>query len=234
MGRLPHVAALALAALAVAVVNAPAVAQVQAVQAPLVGRSLDPMTLMRMEQVQEELQLVDEQKAKLKEVGEELRRQTRQQWSVLRDLSPDQRKAKYAELRQKAAARAAEARKKVREILLPHQVKRLEQIAMQLRMRWRGLSGIAGDPALAEQLGLSPEQKEKLKKIAEETRQKLQEAPRQIMEEAKKQAVEVLTPEQKKKLEEATGEEFELKWSRPTAINPGGPMRVRKIEAGRP
>jgi len=221
MVRLPRPVLLGAAAAALAAVAASAMAQPAVVHRAPGGYYGDPMMLLRMPQVQEELQLVDEQKAKLKEISEELQKQTREQWSGLRDLPPEQRRAKYAELREKAAARAEEARKKIEALLLPHQTNRLRQIALQLRMRWRGVGGIVDDAEMAELLGLTAKQKEQLQKIAEETRKKLQNLPREIMEEGKKKARDVLTPEQKKKLEEAVGAEFELRSSRPATPVPG-------------
>ena len=200
------------------------------VRSPVLGGYEDPTMLLRMPQVQEELDLSDEQKAKLKEIEEGVRKQTREQWSGLRDLSPEQRQAKYAELRQKMAERVEKTRKKVEAVLLPHQQKRLQQIGIQLRMRWRGLSGIAGDAKIAKQLDLTAEQKEKLQKIAAETRKKLQDLPREIMEEGRQNAMDVLTPQQKRKLEEAIGEKFELRWSGPRPRSSGGAIKVRKIE----
>jgi len=199
-------------------------------RSPVLGAYEDPTMLLRLPQVQEELELSDQQKTKLKELEEEARRQTREQWSGLRDLSPDQRRAKYAELRQKMAERVEVARSKVEAVLLPHQQKRLRQIGIQLRMRWRGVSGIVGDAELARQLELTAQQREQLQKIAEETRQRLRDLPRQIMDDGKQKAMEVLTPQQRKKLEETVGKKFDLRWSRPEARSSGGASKVRETE----
>ena len=230
MVRAPLPIVVVLAALAVAVFALPVMAQPRVIERPVMGGYGDPTMLLRMPQIQEELELADEQKAKLKEIGDEAGKQMREQWSGLRDLSPDERQAKYAELREKMAERSKETRKKVEAILLPHQKKRLQQIGIQLRMRWQGVSGIVDDSEIAKQLGLTAAQKEQLKKIAEETRQKLQNLPREIMEEGRKRAVDVLTAEQKKTLEEAIGAKFELRRSRPGAGAAGGAIRVRKVE----
>jgi Spy/CpxP family protein refolding chaperone len=242
MARLSRLSLIVWPALAAAAFALPAMAQPRAeakraaaakpmvIQGPPSVGYEDPTMLLRLPQVQEELDLSAEQKSKLNQIEEETRRQVREQWGALRDLSPAERQAKYAQLRKEMADRAKEVRKKVEAVLLPPQAKRLEQIGIQLRLRWRGVNGIAQDPVIARQLDLTPEQQQKLERIADQTRKKLQELPRQIMEEARKQAMDLLTPQQRHKLEETIGKKFELRWEEPRAGASGGATKVQRIQ----
>jgi len=63
---------------------------------------------------------------------------------------------------------------------------------------------------VAEALELTDEQREKLEKRAQEMRQELQEKVRLAQAEAREKMLEVLTPEQKAKLEELMGDSFQL------------------------
>jgi Spy/CpxP family protein refolding chaperone len=93
--------------------------------------------------------------------------------------------------------------------LLPHQLERLKQIDLQVRMQQRGEGGISSR-TVAEALELTDEQREKLEQRAEEVRQELQEKVRQAQVEAREKLLDVLTPQQKAKLEELMGDAFQL------------------------
>ena len=226
--------------LAVAVLGAALVAASAQEQQPrrgpgrggMMGRFVaDPLILLQSEQVQKELELVDDQKAKLRKIGEKMRNEMREAFSGLRDLSSEERRKKIDELREKLPARAEELRKEVNDVLLPHQVDRLKQIRVQMLG-----SGALSDKEVIETLGLTKEQQEKLRAVAEETTQKtramfegladlsqearrekfaeIRDETRKLREEAAKKAREVLTPQQREKLEKLKGEKFELDRSR--------------------
>jgi len=187
--------------------------------------------LLRSEQVQKELDLVDEQVDKLKEISETLQPEMRGRFAALRELGPEERRQKIAELREKAKSRAEEVRKKIDEVLLPHQRDRLKQIILQLR----GHSAL-DDQEIAKELGITENQEEEIRRIRtkiqdrmramweglrslgpEERRAKaaaLREEVRKLRQEAVQQALGILTPEQTEKLEKMKGEKFELDRSR--------------------
>jgi hypothetical protein len=133
-------------------------------------------------------------------------------------------------------ARQAEGRKaataKAKEILLPQQFKRFEQISLQLDLAGVGGGGGGGggfgggfggggggglppgggllNPRVAELLSISDEQREKLMAMAEEVNKRRAEKVAKADEEARKEYMAALTPDQQKKLEEAIGEKFEI------------------------
>jgi Spy/CpxP family protein refolding chaperone len=183
-----------------------------------------------MPTVQKELELVDDQKAKLKEAGEKAQAAMRELFSGMRDLSEEDRRAKMAEVGKKMTAQGEQMKKAIEEILLPHQLERLRGIAIQ----------IVGVPALNDKevqqsLKLTEEQTAKMKSIYEEAGKKMRElfgegrpdfrtiGPKmqEIGKETQKQLLDVLTDEQKTSFEKMKGEKLEIPASE--LRGPGGP-----------
>ncbi len=198
-------------------------------------RNFGGLRLFFFSQVQDELKLTDDQKTKLRELSEELRAERQKRIGNLDDLSPEQRRQKFEEIRQqmqKEAPKLAEdLRKKVGAILKPDQVKRWRQIELQQE----GPQALLR-PEVAEAVGLTADQKTKLEQISHDAQEKagalfrelrggdrqtrdermsqLREKARKIREEGEKQAMALLKPEQKKKLVEMMGEPFHLERNR--------------------
>lgn len=169
--------------------------------------------LAMREEVQQEIQLVDEQLDKVQAVAQEardkMRAEMRTMFDQMRDLSDEERRARFGEIREKMEAMNAEVEQQLNKALLPHQLARLKQIDLQMRMQQRGEGGLSSR-AVADALELSDEQREKLEQRAEEVRAELQEKIRQAQTEAREKLLEVLTPAQKAKLQELTGEPFQI------------------------
>ena len=119
------------------------------------GFSLSSMYsfLLNSPTVQKDLELVDDQKAKLKELNEKSRAAMRKVFSGMRDLSEDERREKMAEIGKKMQAQMEESKKAIEEILLPHQLERIKGIALQ-RVGTMALS----DKQIQQDLKLSEEQ----------------------------------------------------------------------------
>ncbi|MEN6449798.1 MAG: Spy/CpxP family protein refolding chaperone [Thermoguttaceae bacterium] len=194
-------------------------------------RALGQLPLIAVEPVQKELKLSDEQKEKVKSLIEESSEAMRGHVAGWRDMSEEERKAKVAELRKKAAENVQKFEKGLAEILTPEQRERLHQLRLQLTLKSDAAMALnAGD--IAKALGLSQEQREKLKGIREATQKELQETvgalrdvpPEErrekfreisqklgkLHEQATEKAMQVLTPEQQQKLEKLKGKKFEI------------------------
>jgi Spy/CpxP family protein refolding chaperone len=202
------------------------------------GGGGDPtLRLLGMAEVQKELELMDDQIASLKAVDEDYRQKRQKEFASLRDLPRDQIRAKFGELQEKQRAWNEEALKKVQEILLPPQYDRLHEISIQVR----GVSALS-DPKVQEEIGLSEEQKNKLKEIRgkvetqmramfegmrgqspeqmrarmSEGREKMQSMRKEIEE----QTMQVLTAAQRDKFEQMKGKKLDIQMPR---FGPGGP-----------
>lgn len=170
--------------------------------------------LVTREDVQQEIQLVDEQREKVLQLAEEARDEMREEmrgmFDQMRDLSDEERRERFGEIRTKMEELNAGVESKLKKALLPHQIERLKQIDFQTRMQSRGEGGLSSR-AVAEALDLSDEQREKLEQRAEEVRQELQDKIRQAQAEAREKVLDVLTPQQKAKLQELMGDAFEMR-----------------------
>lgn len=198
--------------------------------------------LLGLPEVQQELELVDDQKNKLKAVGDDLRQRAQKEFSGIRDLPQAERQAKVDELQKKAKTWGEEAQKRVEEILLPHQLDRLHEISVQTR----GAAALI-DPKVQEQLGLNEQQKTKLRDLSEKTQNEIRslwEGIRELPDEARQkkmaenrekmpkiikdasdQAMATLNEEQRTKLEQMKGKKIDIQFPqrRPQGGGQGAP-----------
>jgi Spy/CpxP family protein refolding chaperone len=183
--------------------------------------------LMGSEQVQKELKLSEEQVTKVGEMSEKLRGEMREQFGSLRDIQDrDQLRAKMRELMNESDRNA---REQLREVLNGDQMRRLFQIRLQVRAVAESLAS----EWLANRLQITPEQKEKLEQItqdtqakqmalfgemrdaSEEQRNELRQKFSSLRTEADEKALAVLTAEQKGSFQEMQGEKFVLETGGP-------------------
>jgi Spy/CpxP family protein refolding chaperone len=182
------------------------------------------LDLARIEAVQKEIEVVDDQLTAINKLADELRAQRDSQQGErpdFRNMSEEQRDKLFAEMRARREKESLAANAKLAEILLPPQITRLEEISLQQR----GTSAL-GDPKVAEKLGLSADQKKKLEETMtanmESMRSKMQElfqggnrdGIREKMQELRKEADEkvlaALTADQKAKFESLKGQPFQM------------------------
>lgn len=178
---------------------------------PFGGRLGGPMlmlVLLRNQQVQQELKLTDQQKQQLEQLGEQWREKMR----GLRDLPPEER-------RQKVEGMRAEVEKQLSQILNEQQMKQLKQIALQVE----GYAALER-PEIADQVGLTKEQRQKIRDILRQAGEKRREAfqqgrsdrraafqrMREIRQWVDGEIEKLLTAEQKKKWQELVGAPFKF------------------------
>ena len=126
------------------------------------GIGSDPFWLLQIEQVQKELKLADDQKAKVREIGEKIRDEWRKQWEAVRELPREQQREKMLELLKKRQARTKEIRKQIEKVLLPDQLARLKQIRLQVQ----GTRALA-NPEVQTALNITEQQKQAFEGIRE-------------------------------------------------------------------
>jgi Spy/CpxP family protein refolding chaperone len=194
-------------------------------------------------QMEKELEVVPEQKEALAKLRAETYEKMRTLWTGTGEGDQQERLKKYYEA---TRALSDETEKKVREILLPHQLRRLAQVALQMKLAQTGYGGTQAIATgeVAEELGITDEQrallKEKEQEVMKEIREKTQEFYKKLQEESREKLLSVLTPSQRKKLTEMTGDKFE--WQPQVvggqaAVPTGGgaaPAPIRPIELKRP
>ncbi|HHM12780.1 MAG TPA: hypothetical protein ENJ16_04450 [Planctomycetaceae bacterium] len=187
------------------------------------GMSLEG--LLRNEKVREELDLLEPQIEELKKLAESMRGQ-RPDFSRFREMSQEERRKAFEKMREEAAKRAKQMEAKIKEILLPEQWERLQQIRIQA-MGIRALT----DPDVQAKLKLTEEQVQKMRSAFEEVGRKMMELFRSgqrdkiasMREEMEKKLLGILTDEQKAAFEKLKGKkvDFELR----PQFRRGGPGR---------
>ncbi len=127
----------------------------------------------------------------------------------MRDLSDDERQAKFAEIRTRFEEINKDAEARMQKVLMPHQFDRLKQIDLQSRIQ-RGGAAALTEGELADTLGLTEGQREQIREKSEEVQKDLNEKINQLRVDARNQLLEVLTTEQRAKLESMMGADFAL------------------------
>ncbi len=163
--------------------------------------------LMR-EDVRKELELVDDQVADLQKLAEGRRDRMGEMFSGLRDIEDrEERGRKFREIMEKAQA---EIEKDISKVLLPHQMKRAKQLAFQQRLRGGAGRALTSGGSMAEELGITETQQEKLRAANEKLQNELRQKIAELQNEAQEELLKILTPQQQAKFKELVGEPFEF------------------------
>ncbi len=198
--------AVLLAATLVAEAHAQAVAQTQWVNPQ--GQSL---YLLLTPQIQQELDIVPEQKERLIALQKDSQAKMMEAYKGFNEIPAEDRAAKYNEV---MGALGNEVEKEVQDILLPQQIRRVKQIALQMKMQQMGygMASALHSDDLTKELKITDEQKEELKKKEVEVRQEIQDKTKEfyqkLQDDAREKLFSVLTEDQRRKLDTLIGEKF--------------------------
>jgi Spy/CpxP family protein refolding chaperone len=193
---------------------------------PLVGQDAEPQPIqyanpmgellpwLHSRQMEQELEIVAEQKEALAKLQKQSMEDMNKLYKEAQNGDQSEVTKRYYEL---SAAMGADTDKRVKAILLPGQIRRLRQIALQMKLGGAAYGHVDGlvNGIVAEELQLTEAQKrqlkEKQKEITADIQRKTQEFYKELRESSHKELLSVLTPEQRKKLDDLTGEKFEWK-----------------------
>lgn len=165
----------------------------------------NPEKLLRNEAVQRELELTEDQIKSLEAAND---RQSRDSERELREaelegLSETEQEERRRELR---TAKTKERTDQLREILLPFQMDRLNQIAAQASAQGGARSLING--SLADQLEITESQKSRLQEKAEELQNELNEKVAELRYQLQEELLAELDPDQRAKYRTIMGDKF--------------------------
>jgi Spy/CpxP family protein refolding chaperone len=154
-----------------------------------------------MENVRKEIDLVAEQDQKLQAISKDYQAKVQEAYAPFRDpkMPQEERQTKYKESQEKLNVLNAEVTNQVKEVLLPHQIKTLDQIDL----RQKAATMLQYGPYV-EKLNLSDDTKEKIKK----KRDALNEAVAKMQREAFDEILQLLTPEQREQLKQPWQAQF--------------------------
>ena len=170
----------------------------------------DPLSLLDNKDVREELEFVDDQLDEFRAAQDELRQQILDRAKSLAGagkLDPSQ----MSEIAKELAKLKKGSQKSLESMLLPHQLERLRQVALQIQMKKRGAANTLITEKIAEELGIDAAQKKRIENRQEELKQELDRRMGELKKEIRDMLLDELTSEQKRKLEKLSGDEFEYK-----------------------
>lgn len=171
-------------------------------------------SMLQDNQIQQELGLVEDQMNEIREIQKEFSRQMQQQsQSLFSDGKFDPTRAR--EMGEQMRTVQATMKKKIDGVLLPHQKQRLQQLSYHVEMQNRPGGEAIFQGRIADQLELTEEQREKLQERAEEIEKELDEKIAELKKKARADLLKGLTAEQRKKLDEMLGDEFQYSAPKP-------------------
>ena len=171
------------------------------------GMDNNQFSMLNNVSVQKDLQLVDDQIKEIKEINDDFGKKIREKIEEMKDENGNFNLNGGLDFGQMIRDLKQQQQDQVSSILLPNQQKRLEQVARQIRMKQMGTSK-ALNGKLAEELGITPEQKQKLTERSQELTKEIQEKIAELRKNAKQKLLAELTSDQRKKLEELLGDEY--------------------------
>jgi len=174
-----------------------------------------PQDLLRRSDVRKELELSDRQIEELEGLNGGRGEQMRELFSGLRGLS---REGQAEKLRDAVAKAGEETQKRINDILLPHQSKRLNQLAVQYRLRG-GTSRTLSNDTIADELGITDKQKEKIQEKSNELQSELNEKIAELRKEMQEELLRELTPKQRQAWKKMIGDRFTFERSSPFGGN---------------
>lgn len=175
--------------------------------------NIDPLSLLDNKDVREELELVGDQLDEFRDAQKELRDQIRDKAKSLAGgkLNP----LEMGNIAKEIAELQKNQKSQLESMLLPHQLERLKQVALQIQMKKRGAANTLLSDKVAEELGIDAAQKKRIEERQKELKKELADRMAKLKEEIREKLLAELTSEQKTKLEELAGDDFDYK---PTSI----------------
>ena len=171
------------------------------------GAPGNSFSMLNNPSVQKDLQLVDEQLNQIKEINKEFGEKIKEQMETMKDENGNFNFNTGADFGQLIGDLRQQQQDQISSILLPNQQKRLQQVSRQMSMQRRGTSkALTGK--LAEELGITAEQRKRIQAKSKELKKDLEEKIAELKANAKKQLLNELTAGQKEKLKELLGDEF--------------------------
>lgn len=176
------------------------------------GQGGSLLMLLQNEQVQKEIELMADQKEKVTALNKETQDARAAARAEMANLSQEERQAKMKEAAEKTE-------KKVEGILNPKQLERMEQIQLQVQ------GGVAlSNPKVVKALALTDDQQAKIKTINDDARKAMadmrsgggrpsaedRDKMQKSIKETEKKLMDVLTADQKDKLETMKGPKFDI------------------------
>ena len=177
---------------------------------------MDQFGLLSNTDIQKELDFVGDQRDQFTRLQKEYNQRIQEKVGLLGKGGFDPKKSH--EIGDEIKSIQEQQKKDVEDLLLPHQISRLQQIQLQQKMKGMGTVNALSDKQVLEELGITEEQLAKLKERAKELSDEMQKKMQKLREETQENLLKELTSEQRAKLKSMTGEKFDYQ---PSSQMPG-------------
>jgi len=181
-------------------------------------------SLLNIPEIRQELDIMDAQMEEITQSRKDLEKQIREQVNQMMEGGFDPSKAK--EMAEMMRTQRAAIDEQISQQLLPGQVRRLREVALRLQMKQAGTVGLLGRKDIMEALDITPEQLEALKKKSATLDEELKKRMEELKKKAQAELLGELKPEQRRKLEEMLGKDFDYQ---APELQPGGGRRVTGV-----
>ena len=168
--------------------------------------------------VQQELEISEQQLGRIRKIFDGIRAAQKEFGAELREFSKtgaskDAIDAKRKEFIAKLDEKKDDVAKDAFEVLLPHQMKRLKQVTIQVMMRESAKEGKKQSGLLTKEmmefLEIDEKQADKIKNKSIELQKKLMEEFKELQDKYTKELLQELSAKQRKKYEDVVGKKFD-------------------------
>jgi hypothetical protein len=177
------------------------------------GTESGTLGLLADAEIRGEIEMVDDQYRELQDLNADLQKRMAEQ---LRDLDFSDSKNVVSQIR----GIREQAEKDLSGVLLPHQLKRLQQIRAQSQLRRRSLVDLLTSDPLKSELEITDAQSDALKESEQQIEAELARDIARLQEAARKKLISSLNLQQQQKVEDIFGELFSFKL--PAKAEPSG------------
>ena len=161
--------------------------------------------------VQADLELVEDQQQQIKQLREQMTHESKQLFNETQGAQD------YEQFSTQIGVLKREYIERLKDVLLPLQIERMKQIALQMHLKSSGMSNAITSPVVAEVLGLSDQQLAKLKEKSLELKKQLAVDIQKLKAKRDEALLNELTPQQRSKLSQLQGDKWAPKpedWSK--------------------
>ena len=161
--------------------------------------------------VQTDLELVEDQQKQLTQLRHQMARESKQLYNESQGVND------YALFTKQISDLKRKYVKRLKDVLLPLQIERMRQIALQMHLKRSGMTNAITSPIVAEVLGLSDQQVVDLKEKSLLLKTQMAADIKRLKEKRDQALLNELTPRQRTKLTELQGDKWAPKpedWSR--------------------
>ncbi|MEM7312195.1 MAG: hypothetical protein AAF497_03490 [Planctomycetota bacterium] len=163
---------------------------------------MDETTYLDWPDVRKELQLAEDQIKKFDKARQKYHKELNVRMRDMQESGPFD----HAKYQQEMKSVAEKIKKEAQSILLPHQLERLREVAMQMRMQHQGAGQTLLSPDVVKSLKISDEQRKNIRETAKQAQIEVQKEIIRLQQQVRKQLLGQLTAEQQTKWIKLTGE----------------------------